>query len=127
MAVPHRLGYAKVALGSLRFIDCLNREDGQEQALPQLDERNVTRLESIFRLAGPSRGEKRNFIRAVAQRSAVQDRLTPEIPTADDVIAVGLPLRCLRGKHRAEAGTRTLAAADQWWVVEVFDEGKTDT
>lgn len=118
----HRMGFAKVHLSALRFLDRLEHGDGREQTLPQLNEPNVVRLVSIFRLAGPAREEEHNFIQAIAPTS-VQERLSPEFPAAEDVILVDLPLRCLRGRHRAEAASRILAAEDQWWNVEVFDEG----
>ena len=125
----YSLGCARIPLQALRFPQRIVVPEGSIQLRPR-DPNNVTRLEGIFALQRLNREEERHFVKAIAPRALSQayEQRLPQVGSFPLPFLAGLgteiQVDCLHGRHRIEAAKQYLEAADQWWPVELFSEGR---
>ena len=120
-------GTVRVALEVLNF----ERDQAKD-----LDVKQVIYLKECFKDDACRRLELQNHIPAlidhhlfatVAAASGISaedllDKKPPEYPEL--VFPHGFKLKCLRGRHRIQAGREFLAPGDRWWTVDLYLSGK---
>lgn len=103
-----------------------------------LDANNVERLCEIFDKEGCRRLDVCNHVTAVVSRRHLLDALrAARVIEAD--MTTNQPnryphlqfsagqVKCLHGQHRLKAGEEYLSTIDQWWVVDLYLDGKLKT
>lgn len=122
----HFLGTARVPIDKLSF-------EGSSARV--LDEKNVERLVSIYKLTACQQLKPSNhipgilppeaFSRFVGSIATVQNPLRSDEPSGWPMLIVSeeQQIQCLHGRHRVEAARRCLGRRDQWWVVDFYSTG----
>jgi hypothetical protein len=99
-----------------------------------IDEKNVARLQEIYRLEGCKRDNPENNVPVLVAENVLSATLHHSGLTVEDLHKVGQPpqlnlagstkLKCLHGRHRLEAAQRYLKRTEnKWWIVDIFIDG----
>lgn len=99
----------------------------------QLDPKNVIRLFEVFKLEGCRRLEAQNHVPALISQT-VLNALLEHVPgglaslNLRDQTPVHVDpnhdLKCLHGRHRIETAKKYLHSDDEWWIVDLYADGK---
>lgn len=109
------LGFARVKLEYLRF----------DSGVRDYDKSNIDRLRMIFRDEGCQRENRKHYIPAVVP-SAILGSWRPKGEELSDLTPpAGETILCLHGKHRVLAAREFLSHRDQWWNLQIYNEGTT--
>jgi hypothetical protein len=121
------LGSAKVRLSNLRF------DSDLQTSCRAINESNVTRLEAVFALEGCLRLEPDHHVPAIIPAEILSKALADADLTPAELLTLKEPpfldisdnfLLCLHGQHRIEAARRFLGSYDDWWVTDLYSEGR---
>ena len=118
-------GYALVRMHQLQL-----------QTGRKLNDKHVARLRKIFQQEGCFHYDHRHSVPVVINESLLLDALNRQHPglhqlpkTGEDApalrFAADVQITCLHGRHRIAAAEQILGLPDQWWIVEVFSDGKS--
>jgi AraC-like DNA-binding protein len=121
-------GIARIRLQSLHFQHPLVLERHREES-----QKNVRRLQRIFKKTGCFRLQDENVINAVVEEDQLDAALHTinlttddfrNIHSARDAPALALTaVYCLEGLHCIKAAEIVLGESDKWWVVRLFSWG----
>ena len=103
-----------------------------------LDQKNVERLCEIFDKEGCRRLNPHNHVSAVVSRQHLHNALQAARVSANEMMTNQPNLyphlqfstgqvECLHGQHRLKAGEEHLSPIDQWWAVDLYLDGKSNT
>ncbi|CUS07176.1 unnamed protein product, partial [Tuber aestivum] len=119
-------GTARLSITSLRF---------SENGVRAINQRNIDRLVNIYRVRGCLRREREHRIPALIESSALATALevsgaVPDtlLGSEDDPPLLVFPeasVECLHGQHRILAASRYLEDNNRWWVVDLYDQGRS--
>jgi len=125
-------GTARVSLANLQF----DTSDAEHEQF--LRPKNVKRLRHIFATEGCHRLPPEHHVAALISQPVLNDSLrrsktlrTALLHPADDeppelAFPPSQPLQCLHGRHRIQAARGFLPPGDDWWVVDLYHDGKWD-
>lgn len=115
------LGFARVELNHLRF------SSGR-----RLNEKHVQHLHNVYQQFGCHHDDPIHSVPAVMNKDKLNAALCAQrisiasLPTSGHApprIDFDVHLDCLHGKHRITAAQQFLKSRDQWWIVQIYDEG----
>ena len=124
----HFLGCAKIDLKHLNFSQSSARE---------LDDENIQRLLSAFKLRGCLRLDIQYHVPATINAHFLGQVVRNSGASMTDVrsheaacwptlrLPEGSEIECLHGQHRLAAARRYLLPRDQWWIVDLYSTGTT--
>lgn len=99
-----------------------------------IDAKNVTRLKEVFKLEGCQRLDPDHHIPATIRneslRRALQDAGIEHhmLMDSDDPPPIKPEgLKVLHGRHRLKAAQAFLYPNEQWWIVDLYDDGESVT
>lgn len=107
------LGAAKIFL---EHLFCSTRE---------LDSKNVTRLQNVFRNLGCRRLEPNNRVPVLITQEQFdhisRENGNPDFESSDPpILRTNIRLECLHGMHRLAAGRNFLRGAERWWCADLI-------
>src|SRR4051794_424803 len=103
-------------------------EDGKDLRAGT-DKKKWQRILRIFELQGCKDGEPEHRIPAMVRKDELQSVLArsgfvDRVPAQPPKLIFGHALRFLRGRHRLVAAAEYLAVTEQWWTVDLYDQGE---
>jgi len=122
----HFLGCAKIDLKHLNFSQSSARE---------LDDENIQRLLSAFKLTGCLRLDTQYHVPAIIDAHFLSQMVREGGASLDDIrshepsrwpalkLPEGSEIECLHGQHRLVAAREYLLPRDQWWVIDLYSTG----
>ena len=121
----HFRGRAKVKLNNLRFLK-------DDEGCREIDAKNVSRLVGVFGTQGCLRLEEENYVPACISDSTLDSALHQSALESQQLLAPNDPpflelgdqqLTCLHGRHRIEAARLFLGPFEEWWIVDLYNDG----
>lgn len=112
---PFSLGFGRARLKHLQFIS----------GVRDFDEKNVARLQVIFKTEGCRRDDPEHSIPALISKADFDSTRSAGADYGEMNLQPGQTLLCLHGKHRALAARAVLPVRDQWWTLALYDDGKS--
>jgi hypothetical protein len=103
-------------------------EDGKDLRA-STDKKKWQRIVRIFELQGCEDGKPEHRVPALVRKDELQSVLARsgfanEVPVQPPKLTFGHALYFLRGHHRLVAAAEYLAAEEQWWTVDLYDQGE---
>ncbi|KAK6336917.1 hypothetical protein TWF718_009705 [Orbilia javanica] len=107
------LGIAKIPLSKIRT-----------KKVCDLDAKNISRLECIFRTEGCLRLDSSHHVGVIVDEISLRDDHKAALKQQSPVLLEDIPeVECIYGHHRLVAA-RKLALHNRWWVARVYRKGE---